>query len=102
MCAGTFMIAVDGELVKEFPVPAAANGTAKDIPMLIGSTKEEMSFYFIKPLARMLEVDGIMNAGVGMEGDEVKRSIQEAYGRYGKRSASMLLSDMVFRVSGSW
>lgn len=100
--AGTFMIGVDGELVRDFPVPAAAGGAAKGIPMLIGSTKEEMSFYFIKPLRRQLEIDGIMKAGVGIEDEEVKRRIVEAYGRYGKRGASMMLSDMVFRMSGVW
>jgi len=102
MGAGTFMIVVDGTLVKEFPVPAAVDGAAKNIPMLIGSTREEMSFYFIKPLARRLEVDGIMNAGVGMERGDIKERIVEAYRRYGKRGAAMMLSDMVFRVSGVW
>lgn len=100
--AGTFMIELDGSLVQQYPIPAAMQGAAKGIPALIGTTKEEMSFFFIRPIAKMLDIAGIMNSGVGMEKDEVKQRIMQSYERYGKRGKSIMLADMVFRMGSVW
>lgn len=102
--AGTFRISVDGALVPDYPIAAARTGNAKGIPMLIGTTREEMSFLLIKPLAKALDVDGIMQAGVEHEEDECKERIPLAYRqRYGKRRGqAMMFSDMVFRMGNIW
>jgi len=102
--AGTFRISVDGTLVPDYPIAAARGGYAKGIPMLIGTTREEMSFLLIKPLAKVLDVDGIMQAGVEHETAECKERIPQAYQkRYGKRRGqAMMFSDMVFRMGNIW
>lgn len=102
--AGTFRISVDGALVPDYPIAAARGGYARGIPMLIGTTREEMSFLLIKPLAKALDVDGIMQAGVEHETDECKERIPQAYrNRYGKRRGqAMMFSDMVFRMGNIW
>ena len=102
--AGTFRISVDEALVPDYPIAAARTGIAREIPMLIGTTREEMSFLLIKPLAKALDVDGIMQAGVEHEADECKERIPLAYRRrYGKRRGqAMMFSDMVFRMGNVW
>ena len=67
--AGTFRISVDEDVVPDYPIPGVKNRTVR-IPMLIGTTREEMSFLLIKPVAKALDVDGIMQAGVGHETPE--------------------------------
>ena len=44
--SGTFTIEIDGKLVEKFPIPAVKNGIDKKIPILMGTTREEMSFLF--------------------------------------------------------
>lgn len=100
--AGAFMIEVDGELVREFPIIEAQKGNAKDMPILVGTTREEMSFFFIKPVAAILDIKGIMDSGVGVEREEVKQGIMDSYKRYGKKSGKIMLSDMVFRMGSMW
>lgn len=100
--AGTFMLEIDGELIPEYPIPAAAKGAAKDIPILIGTTRDEMSFLFIKSLADQLEVKGILDALVNAESDETRRRIRESYHQYGKRAHMLMTSDIVFRIGSTW
>ncbi|MGI6153338.1 MAG: carboxylesterase/lipase family protein [Christensenellaceae bacterium] len=100
--AGTFMVEVDGNLVREYPIPAAKKGEGREIPILIGTTREEMSFFFIRPVADMLDIRNIMDSGVGVEDDEVKESIVRCYERYGKKGPAIMLSDMVFRMASMW
>lgn len=102
--AGTFRIAVDGELVPLFPIPAAVQGATTGIPLLIGTTQEEMSFMSVKPLARFINVTKIVTEGFKLEEDGVRRVLYEAYERlYGQRRAYPLLyTDLLFRVSSVW
>ncbi len=99
---GTFMIVVDGDLVPEYPIPAAAQGAAKDIPILIGTTKEEMSFLCIKILSNALDISKILRRNINQEKEEVKTRLKAAYRRYGKRAESMMLTDRVFRMASVW
>jgi para-nitrobenzyl esterase len=100
--AGTFMLEIDGELIQEYPIPAAAKGAARDIPILIGTTREEMSFLFIKSLAGQLDVKGIFDALVHSESDETRNTIREAYRRYGRKGRMLMTSDIVFRIGSAW
>ena len=100
--SGTFTIEIDGKLVEKFPIPAVKNGIDKKIPILMGTTREEMSFLFIKPVAKALEIDGIMNAGVSKEPEEIRTGIPPLYDRYGKRGRSMMMADLVFRLASAW
>ncbi|MEA5004117.1 MAG: carboxylesterase/lipase family protein [Christensenella sp.] len=99
---GAFMIEVDGTLVPEYPIPAAAQGAARDIPILIGTTKEEMSFLCIKVLAKVLDISKILRRNIDQEKEEVKTRLDAAYRRYGKRAQSMMFADRVFRMASVW
>lgn len=99
---GTFMIEVDGGLVPEYPIPAAAQGAAKDIPILIGTTKEEMSFLCIKVLSNVLDIKKILKRNIALEKEETRMRLEKAYLRYGKRAESMMLTDRVFRMASVW
>lgn len=102
--AGTFRISVDGGLVPDYPIPAAAAGAGHGIPMLIGTTREEMSFLLIPSLANIIDVGGIMEAGVSHEDETCRECIPRAYSeRYGKRRGkTMMFTDMVFRMGSVW
>lgn len=100
--AGTFMPQIDGTMVTEYPVAAAAAGRARAVPMLIGTCREEMSFLYVKPVADALEISGIMNAGVKAESDEVRERIARGYDRFGRRGPAILVSDLVFRMGSVW
>ncbi|MEA4854037.1 MAG: carboxylesterase family protein [Christensenella sp.] len=102
--AGTFRISVDGTLVEDYPIPAAMQASRPSVPVLMGTTKEEMSFLLIKPVAKVLDIDGIMNAGVSHEDQNSLHVIPDTYQRhYGKkRGLSMMYTDMVFRMGNLW
>ncbi len=99
---GTFMIEVDGDLVPDYPIPAAAQGAAKDIPILIGTTKEEMSFLCIKVISNVIDIKKILLRNLAQEKEETQRGLKRAYSRYGKRAESMMYTDRVFRMSSVW
>ncbi len=100
--AGTFMLEIDGDLIPEYPIPAAAKGAARDIPILIGTTREEMSCLFIKPLAEIFDVHSIMDVMVRAENDQSCKAIPRLYQRYGRRGEMLMMSDIVFRVGSAW
>ena len=100
MGSGTFTIEIDGDMVERFPIPAA---NKKSIPVLMGNTKEEMSFLFIKPIAKSLEIDGIMQSGVSVESEDLRKRIPVMYReKFGKRGPSMMMADLVFRLASTW
>ena len=88
----------------EYPIAAARAGMAKGIPLLMGTTREEMSFLAVKPLARAWGLDGIMGAGVSHESEECRECIPNAYHElYGKkRGEALMYSDMIFRMGNVW
>lgn len=100
--AGTFMPQIDGDLIEDYPIAAAAAGRARPVPLLIGTCREEMSFLYVKPVAEALEISGIMNAGVDAELPEVRERIARGYDRYGRRGPAILVSDLVFRMGSVW
>jgi para-nitrobenzyl esterase len=63
----TFAIQVDGGLVPEFPIPAADRGAAEGIPILIGTTAEEVAFARMKPLERILNLKDMILAMISNE-----------------------------------
>ena len=99
---GTFMIEVDGALVPDYPIPAAAQGAARDIPILIGTTREELSFSCKKLLSRVLDIGSILKSDRNRESAETRQRIREAYRRYGRRAEAMMLTDRVFRMASVW
>ena len=103
MGAGTFTAEVDGEMIKYHPIVAAAKGLTCKQPILMGTTREEMSFLFIKPLAKALDIDTIANAGIKQEGGGALEEIPGEYKRiYGRRWNKVMFSDMVFRMGCVW
>ncbi len=101
---GTFRIEIDGALVPDFPIPAVGKGIAKGVPMLIGTTKEEMAFLLVKPLSKLLDVSNMLDEVASRESAEVKKRIYKAYEKcYGTRlGRSMLYTDIVFRMGSVW
>lgn len=100
--AGTFMPVVDGNLVHKYPIQSAQAGALKSVPLLIGTTREELSPYFIKPFAKVLDIESIMRFGVDQESEAVKDSVSATYERYGEKARIIRLSDMVFRIASLW
>jgi len=102
MGAATFRITVDRDLVPAMPIDAAQRGLVS-VPLLIGTTKEEMGFLAIKPLARLLDVHTIVKHGLAREEDAVLEQLEEAYhAAYGERGRSMFYTDLLFRISSLW
>ncbi len=101
---GTFRISAGTALVPEYPIAAARAGMAAGILILMGTTREEMSFLAIKPLARAWRLDNVMGDGVSQESEACKERIPRAYReRYGKkRGAGIMYSDMLFRMGHLW
>ena len=100
--AAAFGICVDGELVKQFLIPAASEGKMSGIPMLFGTTREEMSFALKKSLAHIVDIETLRKTGNAAESDEVKARILESYKRYGKRGEAIMFSDFSFRLPAMW
>lgn len=103
MGAATFRITRDGDLVPQLPIAAAKHGQVK-IPMLIGTTREEMGFMAIRPLARLIDVTSIIQKGLSQEDPKILRELEQAYDHeYGEhRSIPMMYSDLLFRVASMW
>ncbi len=102
MGAATFSLEVDGKIIMDHPIPLARRGAGRDIPMLIGTTREEMSFLLVKQLSNVLEIGDIFKEGESAEEEAVARRISRAYEKYGKRGRKMLMSDLVFRMASLW
>ena len=100
--AGTFMPEVDGVLVRDHPIAAAARGDAIPVPLLLGTCREEMSLLFVKPVADVLEISGILDAGTDAEPPGMNERIASGYDMFGKRGPAILMSDLVFRMGSVW
>ena len=103
MGAATFRITSDEDLVPQLPIAAAQYGQVK-IPMLIGTTREEMGFMAIKPLSRLINVASIVQKGLSQEDPKILRELEQAYNQqYGEhRSLPMMYSDLLFRAASMW
>lgn len=97
-----FSISIDGELVKSYMIPAAKEGMMEGVPMLIGTTREEMSFALFKQLSYIADIENIKKISSESESEEVKKRIADAYGRYGKRGEAIMYTDFCFRLPGLW
>ena len=100
--SATFAPCVDGDMVKAYPIPAAIAGTAKSVPMLMGTTREEMSVVFIKALSYVMKIQKMVDQGLQEEEEESKSRIKEAYKIYGRRAPKTTVSDYVFRMPCLW
>lgn len=117
--SATFRLSVDGDLIPEYPIPAAeyqtfrkwqnedaasADFSEKQIPLLIGTTKEEMSFVKIKPLERSINVQRIIDNGVRLETKEFVEALYDEYlHAFGEsHGRGMLYTDLLFRISSVW
>ncbi len=98
---GTFSIVADGEFVPKYPIPAAATGATGGIPLLIGTTRDELSFACNRLLSKVMalaDVDSI----AAREKKEVRMGITEAYERFGSRARCMYVTDYIFRMASLW
>ena len=101
---GTFRISVDHDFVPEFPLPAVLKGAAAGIPFLIGTTNLEMSFLFIRPVAKAIDVMNILRSMTNRENEEFKKQIAQTYGKYyrGRKVYAMMFTDFMFRIGNVW
>ena len=98
----TYAPCVDGELVKRYPIFAAGDGGMQDIPMFIGTTREEMSFALYKSFSYIVDIENIRRIAVESEKDEIRKGIRDAYDIYGKRGPGIMFSDFTFRMPSVW
>jgi para-nitrobenzyl esterase len=100
--ATTYAMCVDGDLIKEYPIHAAAEGRMAGISMLLGTTREEMSFALHRSLSHVVDIRNIRKAGADAETEETQKRIEDAYARYGKRGKGIMYSDFAFRMPSVW
>ena len=98
----TFAPCIDGELVTEYPISAAQSGEMRAVSMLLGTTREEMSFALHKSLSHIVDIENIRNVAIKVEKPETRERIARAYERYGKRGPGIMFSDVTFRLPSVW
>ena len=98
----TYAPCVDGEFIKRYPICAARDGEIKGVPMLLGTTREEMSFALNKSLAHIVDIENIRKKAVQEENEDTRIRIRDAYDRYGKRGPGIMFSDFTFRMPCVW
>jgi para-nitrobenzyl esterase len=67
---------VDGEVIPQHPFDAVAAGAARDVPMLVGTTLDEMKLFAVMdPNLRTLDDDGLSKRLARVLGDHTSRAI---------------------------
>lgn len=102
--SATFRLAVDGKLITDYPIPAAASGKGAGIPLLVGTTQEELSFMQFKPLEKSINVEKIISHGLKLETQETRKDISELYTHIfgADHDRMMLYTDLLFRMGSIW
>jgi para-nitrobenzyl esterase len=97
---GTFQPVIDGQHLRDFPVKLVRRGEFKPLPMLVGSTRDELSFMAYPAIRRRWNLHKIVSAGVSRENAQTADNIHLRYKRhYSRRERRIqLLSDMIFRT----
>lgn len=75
------MIEVDGALVPDYPIPAAAQGAARDIPYPDRHDPGGAFLFLQKLLSRVLDIGSILKSDRNRESAETRQRIREAYRR---------------------
>lgn len=103
MGEATYSLAIDGETIPVSPVTAAAEGAARDIPIFMGTTQEELVFVTSPIYGKALGVrDHIRNA-LRQEDPDVLQTLRQEYTReFGRRGDSVFIADRVFRMGSVW
>lgn len=100
---GTFMLAVDGDTIPVSPITAALQGAAAGIPVLLGTTREEMAFVTSPLFSEALDVKNYIDDSLKLEDPQTLRAIENVYERdYGKRGRSLFIADRAFRMGSLW
>jgi para-nitrobenzyl esterase len=78
-----FQPVVDGKALPQLPVKAVAEGSVRGVPLLIGTTLEEMKlFTAFDPTWQALDEDGIQKRCAGMVGEEIFGKVAPGYADY--------------------
>ncbi|MDD4764065.1 MAG: carboxylesterase family protein [Sphaerochaetaceae bacterium] len=104
MGAATFRVTVDGKLIAYPPIVSELSHRSNTVPLLIGTTKEEMGFMAIKPLARLIDAQNIIDKGLSLEDPALIEQLVVTYEQiYGKqRSLPVFYTDLLFRIASVW
>ena len=100
--SATFAPCVDGEMAGKYPIPAASEGRTKGVPLLIGTTREELSVVFFKSLSHTMRIQELREQGLETELKEARQRIKGSYERYGRRGPKIMVSDYIFRMPCIW
>lgn len=102
--SATFRLTVDGKLVTDYPIPAADAGKGAGIPLLVGTTQEELSFMQFKPLEKSINVEKIISFGLSLETEQTREKLSSLYTRiFGSdHDRMMLYTDLLFRMGSIW
>jgi para-nitrobenzyl esterase len=102
--AGSGMVfapVVDGELVSEDPWTALARGAARDVPLLIGHTRDEWRAFLVQKglLGRIADPDADWAAGTFGPGDDPVSAMRTAFPHADAQDRFVLVqSDWLFRM----
>jgi para-nitrobenzyl esterase len=71
---------VDGGLIDRTPADAIADGAAAEVPILIGTTRDEAALFVLTdPTARALDLEGVVRRVSKVTGEPAARLLVDAY-----------------------
>jgi para-nitrobenzyl esterase len=100
--SGSFQPSVDHVLISEPPISLLAKGHGKPIPMLIGSTQDELSVIEHPLLKHHWDFSPALQEGLSLENEAFIRKIQSLYNDYygAKLGRIQFFSDILFKSAG--
>lgn len=99
----TFTLAVDGNTIPASPITAASQGAAADIPIFLGTTREEMAFVTSPLFSEALDIKSYIDNSLKVEDPEVLGALEDVYAKdFGKRGRSLFIADRAFRMGSLW
>jgi para-nitrobenzyl esterase len=95
---------LDNKVLTQFPLDAIKNGSAKDIPVLIGTNLDEWRFMAaMDPHVAKLDQDGLIRRLVHIsEHTDVEKLIESYRISRTERGASTTLPDLFMAIQGDW
>ena len=95
---------LDGKVLTQFPLDAIKNGLSKDIPVLIGTNRDEWRFMAaMDPHVAKLDQDGLMRRFEHLSGYTDVEKLVEAYRTSRtERGASITPPDLFMAIQGDW
>ncbi|MCL2492692.1 MAG: carboxylesterase family protein [Clostridiales bacterium] len=101
-----FAPCLEREMISQYPIRLAREGAAPEIPMLVGTTREEMSIVLEPILSGIVDINDLRKESLKAEKEEtierIKETYEKIYGKHGRRGRAINISDYVFRLPCVW